>query len=207
MDEGEKNEIWAQLAPSIRFWARLTAKNRPWLRREFVEDAVSKVYEKFEQFDPKRGGFRTWVGRILYHELKDRCKRDSRHTAFLSQFEDDRLSSRRSLPKRNDDEPFRLTEADWDRVRGWPTRARVHLLLVCGNLWMQAPSDEWKSWLAEVGLPDDFPPSGFDEIDNLPDRNAALAEAFGVTRALINQWLSRSKRFLSELECPYQRLS
>lgn len=204
-DEEETNAIWKELELHIQFWARLIAKNHAWLREDFVEDSCAKVWEKFHQFDPARGKFRPWVRRILVHDLKDRCRRDIRHKNLFTQGTEG-IDWNQNCARACGVAPVHLSAADLDRVRTWPTRVRVHLLLIVGNLWKLAPESEWRSWLAELGLPEDFPPAEFEQFDNLPDRNAAIAAAFGVKRDVVNQWLFRSRRYLAELECARKRL-
>lgn len=211
-DEAKRNELWQALIPVVESWARRVAQNYPRLREDFVQDAPAKVCEKFRLFDPGLGTFRSWAKQVLRNDLKDRYKSmvrrdDATERARLNIAVDEKNASRpdgRELLEAHDVQP--LSEEDLKRIEAWPPSKRAYLILICGNLWQAVPQERRSEWMSAAGLPDDFPPPDFENLDAVSERNQLLADAFGVSRNLLSQWLHRSKDLLRELDWLRERM-
>ncbi len=58
---------------------------------DLLMEIVLKAYEKFDQFNPKKGSFKSWIFRIAHNHLLNYW-RDQKNIVSLDQFEENGLS-------------------------------------------------------------------------------------------------------------------
>lgn len=203
---GDRDALWKLLAGWIELWARRIARNdTPQLRDEFVGDASGKVWTKLKegQYDPEKGSFRTWACAVLRNDRTDRLRQYRRHQEAMSQYTNNHNCEEephRLWMGAEQDGQADLSEKDLERIQSWKARQGLHLSIVAGNLWWRLPRSLRERWLDELGFPRDAVPDGLKEVDSRRERNAFLAELFGVTRQCLNTWFQRCKHLLDDLD-------
>ena len=207
-DDGEAAaDIWKQMDAPIRRLAQSVAFQRGIQDAEFVDEAPSIIFVRYEKFSPKKGRFTGWCRTVLKRWGIDRFRKQERspHTtghdlekyAADNPAAGDDTGSSSACSDRIFDELF--GDEDVEKIKKWNLKHRI-VLLVLSGLWVNISTEQWPKWCEEFGIDQGFPPENVRVESDPPKRIRPLADCLGEHPNTVSQLWLRHKDKLASLK-------
>jgi len=204
----ERNEAWRKLLPVIETVTSRIARRLGIIcvkREEFIAEAPSIIFERLAHWDEGRD-FLPWARVVLHHWIidehrKQQCTR--KHETFDEFLEQTPETSRAPDPRPYENLPDLgrpFSDEDLSRLKKDHTATARVIGLTILDVWRNVPIEQWKEWLREAGLPDDFPPQEMDQCEERGERLKRLAELLDVSEQSLRMRLYRFTKKLGDLD-------
>jgi len=151
---------------------------RKQIRVDFVANSLAEIVAprashdeaaprpRIAEYNPATGPLPAWLWTVLDNLLKDvlraAVRRATREQPIVCRDGEPDIAERvvDSTPHRAADELDRMApfaDQDLEQIAAWPVLDRILVLVVFG-LWRKIPTNAWRGWCSDAGLPNPFPP-------------------------------------------------
>jgi hypothetical protein len=182
---------------------------------DFLNDAVSHIWERLGIFIMNKAAFEAWCDRVLRNYCISRYRRrrlegptgvpSDPETPWFPEPVDPQWQRMRELLERRIDSLDPFSSDDLQILETMPVLKRIIVLSLAG--WFPAAGANWRKWLGETGIDGSFPPQELLCEDDFRSRIRLLAKVLDMKEDTVRQhWYRGGVQKLRDLEYGRERM-